>query len=152
MCCHLTSARKIHSFFLYENRKITLRLAKKWIYLTPYLCTERIFDSRPFMCNKFFEKTLKEVGSSHIYASFGTFWVQIGQLFEAQWDLELSEEFEIDVIFLQKQRFYRFPTFFKDSLCLQKLTDLDAKGAKRSVNLWATNFIKSFFQKYFVVH
>ena len=23
-------------------------------YLTPYVCTERIFDSRPFMCNKIF--------------------------------------------------------------------------------------------------
>ena len=31
-----------------------------------------------------FEKTLIEVGSPHIYASFGTFHVQIGQLFEAQ--------------------------------------------------------------------
>ena len=32
-----------------------------------------------------FEKNLLEVGSSHIYASFGTFCVQIDQLFEAQW-------------------------------------------------------------------
>ena len=32
-----------------------------------------------------FEKTRIEVGSSHIYASFGIFCVQIGQLFEAQW-------------------------------------------------------------------
>ena len=31
-----------------------------------------------------FEKTLIEVGSSHLYPSFGTFCVQIGQLFEAQ--------------------------------------------------------------------
>ena len=66
-----------------------------------------------------FEITFIEVGSSHLYASFGTFWVQIGQLVEAQWDFKLSEEFEIDVIFLRKQRFYRFHTFFKDSLCLE---------------------------------
>ena len=58
-------------------------LAKTWIYLTPYVCTERIFDSRPFMYNKMFLKEV--VGSSHLYASFGTFCVQIGQLFEAQW-------------------------------------------------------------------
>ena len=32
------------------------------------------------------------------------------------------------------------------------MIDLDAKGFKRSVNMWATNFYKSFFQKYFVVH
>ena len=31
----------------------------------------------------FFEKTLMEVGSSHLYSSFGTFCFQIGPLFEA---------------------------------------------------------------------
>ena len=46
-----------------------------------YVCTEQIFDSSPFM---FFEKTCIEVVSSHLYASFGTFYVQIGQSFEAQ--------------------------------------------------------------------
>ena len=51
-------------------------LAKTWIYCTPYVRTERISDRRPFMHNKmFFEKTLIEVGSSHLYASFGTFCV-----------------------------------------------------------------------------
>ena len=40
---------------------------------------------------------------------------------------------------------------FKDSLRLEKLTDLDAKGAKRSVKMWTTNFSKSFFEKYCVV-
>ena len=38
-----------------------------------------------------FEKTLTELGTSHLYASFGTFWVQIGQLVEAQWKFERSE-------------------------------------------------------------
>ena len=41
-----------------------------------------------------------------------------------------------------------FTTFFKDSLCLGKLTDLDKKGAKRSVKMWATNF----FQECVVLH
>ena len=64
-------------------------LAKTWSYLTSHVCTEIIFDSRPFMYNKILlKKTLREVGSSHLYASFGTFWVQIGQLFEAQWVFE----------------------------------------------------------------
>ena len=50
-----------------------------------YVCIVRICDSRKFMYNKsFLKKLLKEVGSSHIYASFGIFCVQIGQLFEAQ--------------------------------------------------------------------
>ena len=49
-------------------------LAKTWIYPTPYVCTKRIFDSRPFMYSKIFlKKTLIENGSSHLYASFGTF-------------------------------------------------------------------------------
>ena len=59
-----------------------------------------------------FEAILIEVGSSQLYASVGTFWVQISQLVEVQWDFELSEEFEIGIIFLQTQRFYRFHTFF----------------------------------------
>ena len=36
-----------------------------------------------------FEKTLLEVCSPHLYASFGTFCVQIGQSFEAQWVFEV---------------------------------------------------------------
>ena len=32
-----------------------------------------------------FEKTLIKIGSSHLYASFGTFCVQIGQFLESQW-------------------------------------------------------------------
>ena len=36
------------------------------------------------------EKTLKEVLILYLYASFGTFSVQIGQLFEAQWIFEVS--------------------------------------------------------------
>ena len=42
-----------------------------------YVCTERMFDSRTFVYNKIFLKTFIEVGSIHLYASFG-------QLFEAQ--------------------------------------------------------------------
>ena len=49
-----------------------------------YVCTERIFDSPTFMYNKILlKKTLVENVTSHLYASFGTFCVQIGQLFEA---------------------------------------------------------------------
>ena len=45
--------------------------------------------------------TLIEACSPHLYPSFGTFCVQIGQLFEAQRVFKISEEFEIDDIFLQ---------------------------------------------------
>ena len=37
---------------------------------------------------KYFWKTVIENGSSHLYASFGTFFVQIGRLFESQWAFE----------------------------------------------------------------
>ena len=38
-------------------------------------------------------------------------------------------------------------------LCCKWLTNLDAKGAKRSVKMWNKHFYKSFFnQKWFVVH
>ena len=37
----------------------------------------------------FFQKTLPEVCSSNLYASFGTFCVQIGQLLAAQWVLNI---------------------------------------------------------------
>ena len=40
-----------------------------------------------------FGKTLIEVCSLHLYASFGTFCVQIGQLFAPQWVFKHSEEF-----------------------------------------------------------
>ena len=66
-----------------------------------------------------FGKTLTEVCSLHLYASFGTFCVQIGQFFEAQWYFKLSEEFEINVIFLRKHPFNRFQTYFKDSVFLE---------------------------------
>ena len=50
-----------------------------------------------------FEKTLIEDVSSHLYASFGTFFFQIGQLFEALTVLEHSQEFEIGDILLRKR-------------------------------------------------
>ena len=75
------------------------------------------------MYNKIFlKKTLIEFGSSHLYAYFGTFCIQISQSFDVQWYFKLLEEFEIYVIFLRKHWFYHFQTFFKDSLCLLKLT------------------------------
>ena len=52
-------------------------LAKTWIYLTTYLCTERIFwQSTVHVQQNIFEKNSIEFGSSHIYASFGIFCMQ----------------------------------------------------------------------------
>ena len=46
-----------------------------------YVCTERNFA--PIQQN-FFEKTSKEVCSPDLYASFGTFCAEIGQIFASQ--------------------------------------------------------------------
>ena len=43
-----------------------------------------------------------------------------------------------------------FQAYFKDSLCLKYLTNFDAKGAKRSVKKWTSNFYKSFFKRKFL--
>jgi len=58
------------------------------------------------MYNNFFYKTLIEVGSPHLYASFGTFCVQIGQLFEAKRVFEVC--LEIDKSLLSKENVVDF--------------------------------------------
>ena len=44
--------------------------AKTWIYLTSYVCTKRIFDSRPFMNNKIFLKKLLQKFVVHIFTLY----------------------------------------------------------------------------------
>ena len=60
---------------------------------------------------KYFWKKSIEFCSSHIYTSFGTFCVQIGQFLEAQWVFEkclktvkslFSKEIDVDFEFLRK--------------------------------------------------
>ena len=97
-----------------------------------YECTERIFDSQPFMySNIFLKKTLLEVYSSHLYASFGTFCEQIGQLFEAQWDLEVCLEIDkenvVDFGILPKLPVQRIVDQFGHKRCQKKREDVDYK-------------------------
>ena len=60
--------------------------------------------------------------------------------------LNIRKNSEIDDIFLRRQLIVDFQTYFKDSLCLEWSTNLGAKGAKRSVNMWNTNFDTNFFK------
>ena len=60
-----------------------------------------------------FGKTLIEVCSLHLYASFGTFCVQIGQLFAAQWVFKHSEEFRNRRHFPSKTANCRFSNIFQ---------------------------------------
>ena len=98
-----------------------------------------------------FEKSLKEVGSSHRYDSFGTFCVQIGHFLEAQWVFEKCLK-TVKLLF-SKENVVFFEIFrkFKVSLRLEYFLNLDAKGAKRIVKMWATNLLRA-YSKYFVVH
>ena len=69
---------------LMPSKFITL-VSKRLLTLTK-IGRNQIYTASPavHVQRNFFEKTLIEVGSSHIHASFGTFCFQIGQLFEAQ--------------------------------------------------------------------
>ena len=61
-------------------------LPKTRIYLTPYVCT---------YWTSFWQPTV------HVRT---TYW----SIIRGTWDFKFSDEFEIDVIFLRKQRFYSF--------------------------------------------
>ena len=83
------------SSYLFSNARVKLRsLYKNCHGYLPLVYTATIKINRPghniHVLNEFltadrsFEKILREVCSPHLYASFGTFCVQIGQLFAAQ--------------------------------------------------------------------
>jgi len=59
-----------------------------------------------------FEKTPIEVFYSYLYASFGTFCVQIGQFFKAQWVFEACFRKSTNCCYRRKMS-----PMFKDSLC-----------------------------------
>ena len=78
--------------------------------------------------------------------SFVILCVQIDQLFESQWIFKLSWCKQ-----KPKQRFLPISNpFFNDWPDLQKFTNLDAKGVKRSVQKWATKFytLKQWFYRF----
>ena len=79
-----------------------------------------VFSTADCSCaTKYIWKTLIEVGSPHLYACFGTFCVQIGQLFVAQWVLKHSEEFQNRRHFPSKTANYRF----SNSLTVPRIID-----------------------------
>ena len=67
-CCGLYNASQKHQSTLLHTNLLND------FFTADHLCKPNIF----------FEKTLIEICSPHLYASFGTFCVQIGQLFEPQ--------------------------------------------------------------------
>ena len=66
-----------------------------------------------------FGKTLIELCIPHLYASFGTLCVQIGQLFEAQWVFEKCLETLKSLLSKENDIYFEFFPKFKVSLCLE---------------------------------
>ena len=91
----------------------------------------RIFDSRLFTYNKIFKKKLLLKLIAHIFtlllAPFAYKLVNKSQHIES---LNIRKNSEIDHIFLQNQWFVDIQAFF------EILTNLYAKGAKRSVKMY----------------
>ena len=92
------------------------------------------------------------VCSSYLHASFGTFWVQNRQLVEAKCVFKHSEDFEIVAFFLRKRVFVNFEAFFKDSLTLEYLTNLDLKCAKKKREDVGYKLLSEDFQNSYVVN
>ena len=100
-----------------------------------------------FMYKKnIFEKKLLEACSPHLYASFGTFCVQIVQLFAAQWVFQQSEEFEIDDILLWWQWLVDFQTVLQRLTVSWTINQFGRKRCQKSVKMRTRNFYKSFFK------
>ena len=112
-------AIKVNNF---ENLGRIHCLTKTWFYLTPYVIRmywTSFWQPTFHVQQNVFEKTPIKVGSSHLYTSFGIFWVQSGQFLEAQWVFEkclktvkslFSKENYVDIEIFRK---------FKISLCLE---------------------------------
>ena len=79
-------------------------------------------------------------------ASLATFCVEIGQLFESPESFKVRKNSYLASILLQKRQNIVSDWAFKDSLRLEYLTNLVAKGIKWSVIYWARNLIKLLFK------
>ena len=93
-----------------------------------------------------FEKNHVEVGSSHLYTSFGTFCVEIGQFFEGQCSetLNFRKNSKSTSFSFENNDFIVFQKNFQGSLRLEKLTNLGVKCAKRSLKICIQSSIRVF--------
>ena len=88
-----------------------------------------------------FYRTLIKVCSLHLYISLGTFLVNSSRHSES---LKYAWKSTNRCYLRKMSSISEFFRMFNDSLCLEWLTNLDAKGAKRSVKIWTKNYYKSF--------
>ena len=76
-------------------------------------------------------------------ASFGTFWVQISQLFEQQWVFKDLWEIVFGDIFLRRRRNPNFSGIFKDSLWLEYFINGVCDWLKSSNTM--TKYVTSYY-------
>ena len=110
------------------------KVAKKGIELTPYVCTERIFDRRLFMNNRIFLKRLLWKLVLHILTL-------VLHLLHQDWSFfggtSFGKMLENGKIVFFKENYVDFKIWwkFRVSMWLEWLTNLNAKGAKRRVKI-----------------
>ena len=102
----------IHKFFSKSALNIALRWRPIRTDSTKINCPG--YNVHVYWTN-IFEKTLIDICSPHLYASFGTF-CQFGKYFAACWVFKHSEDFRDQRHFPQWQWFVDFQTYFKDSM------------------------------------
>ena len=76
-----------------------------WAFLPKYRFNQNKLSGvkHTYVLNEFLTANRSQVCSPHLYASFGTFFVQIVQLFAAQF-LDIKKNSKINNIFLRSQR------------------------------------------------
>ena len=91
-------------------------LAKTCIYLTPYACTERIFDSRPFMY--YYVIFLKKL--FHIFTLLlAPFASKLANFWRHSETLSFQKNSKSTTISFKNSNLAIFKHFLKDSLCLE---------------------------------
>ena len=105
------------------------KMSRGWRFCFATLYWPNFWQLTVHVQQNVFDKTHIEICSPHLYASFGTFCFQIGQLFVAQWVFKHSEEFR------NRRHFPSMMVICRFSYIIQRLT-----VPKRSVKMRTTNF------------
>ena len=121
----------------------TARQKHESTFLHTYVMNEFLTADRSCTTKYFWKKILQKLVAHIFMLLFAPFDSKLVNYSRRSETLNFRKNSKLTTFW---QQFDHFQTFFKDSLCLQKLTNFDAKGVKRSVKMGATNFYKIFFK------
>ena len=120
-----------------NHQKSKLRIVRARSNRVYTVCNERIFESpRPTVHVP--QKVLKKNSYRSSYSTCLRFFLHLIRL---NWSIIRDAVSVWTFGRIPKSTTFSFET---SDLCLEKLTNLDAKGAKRSVKMWGTNFFTGF--------